>query len=307
MRAGDRRIPSTRHPWPACFSLSRATGRQSKAHGAPLRKTRRGLSLVGPTVTLVGRWRARYRPDNNVPASQNCLMKFAICNETFLDWPFDKAFSFAHKCGYTGIEIAPFTIATDAKEISPSRRAEVRRQAEAADLEVVGLHWLLAKASGYYLTSPTARARANRTIRPRAGHLCRDLGAQSWFSVRRSSGTCCPAYRTSKASNSPPRFSSRHTNARRDRRDPGRRTAGTRRRRLSAHGRRRREAGRNGRLVPLPSAPGLQGNVLASRRRSPRSFAGRRASWPTFTPTTPTAWGRASATSTSCRSSKLSA
>ena len=37
-------------------------------------------------------------------------MKFVICNETFQDWPFDKAFDFARKSGYTGIEFAPFTI-----------------------------------------------------------------------------------------------------------------------------------------------------------------------------------------------------
>ena len=26
-------------------------------------------------------------------------MKFAICNETFQDWPFEKAFAFARECG----------------------------------------------------------------------------------------------------------------------------------------------------------------------------------------------------------------
>jgi sugar phosphate isomerase/epimerase len=104
-------------------------------------------------------------------------MKFAICNETFLDWPFEKAFDFAAACGYTGIEIAPFTMAADAREITASRRVEVRRQADAAGLEVVGLHWLLAKTSGYYLTTPDAAVR-HRTAEyvQELARLCRDLG-----------------------------------------------------------------------------------------------------------------------------------
>ena len=68
-------------------------------------------------------------------------MKFAICNETFQDWPFDKAFAFARECGYTGIEFAPFTISKNVYDISSARRAEVRKQAEDAGLEVVGLTW----------------------------------------------------------------------------------------------------------------------------------------------------------------------
>jgi sugar phosphate isomerase/epimerase len=85
-------------------------------------------------------------------------MKFAICNETFQDWPFDKAFAFAAQCGYTGIEIAPFTMANNVKDIGSATRAEVRRQADAAGLEVVGLHWLLAQTrrSGAGLPSISA-------------------------------------------------------------------------------------------------------------------------------------------------------
>ena len=104
-------------------------------------------------------------------------MKFAICNETFLDWPFDRAFEFARDCGYTGIEIAPFTMAGNARDITAARRTEVRRQAEAAGLEVVGLHWLLAKTEGFYLTSPDPAVR-KRTADYVAdlARLCRDLG-----------------------------------------------------------------------------------------------------------------------------------
>ena len=32
---------------------------------------------------------------------------YAICNETFGDWPFEKAFGVAAECGYQGVEIAP--------------------------------------------------------------------------------------------------------------------------------------------------------------------------------------------------------
>ena len=104
-------------------------------------------------------------------------MNFAICNETFGDWPFDRAFEFARQCGYTGIEIAPFTINADARQISQARRTEVRRQAEAAGLEVVGLHWLLAKTEGCHLTSPDDEVR-RRTADYLAelARLCSDLG-----------------------------------------------------------------------------------------------------------------------------------
>ena len=104
-------------------------------------------------------------------------MKFAICNETFQDWPFEKAFPFAAELGYTGLEIAPFTINVNAYEISPARRAEVRRQADDAGLEIIGLHWLLAKTTGYYLTTLDNAVR-NKTADylGELARLCRDLG-----------------------------------------------------------------------------------------------------------------------------------
>lgn len=106
-------------------------------------------------------------------------MKFAICNETFQDWPLERALAFARDCGYTGVEFAPFTIAKNAYDISPAQRAEVRRQATAAGLEVIGLHWLLAFTEGYYLTSPdpAVRTRTSEYLAELA-RLCRDLGGR---------------------------------------------------------------------------------------------------------------------------------
>ena len=110
-------------------------------------------------------------------------MKFALCNEMFETWNTDQGFDFPRvfeyvkQCGYAGIEIAPFTIEKDASLISATRRAEIRRLAEKIDLEITGLHWLLAKTEGYYLTSPDPAVRQKTAdyflelIR-----LCSDLG-----------------------------------------------------------------------------------------------------------------------------------
>jgi sugar phosphate isomerase/epimerase len=106
-------------------------------------------------------------------------MRLAICNETFQDWPFDKAFAFARQCGYTGIELAPFTIATNARDISAAKRQEIRRQATDAGLEVVGLHWLLAQTEGYYLTTPDAAVRRKTSeYFAELTRLCRDVGGR---------------------------------------------------------------------------------------------------------------------------------
>ena len=105
------------------------------------------------------------------------MFRYAICNETFQDWPFDRAFAFARECGYTGLEIAPFTLARYATDVSPKQREQVRRQAATAGLEIVGLHWLLAKTEGFYLTSPEKIVR-NKTsdYLIELARLCRDLG-----------------------------------------------------------------------------------------------------------------------------------
>mgnify|MGYP001591794571 FL=1 len=103
-------------------------------------------------------------------------MKYAVCNETFQDWPFEKAFSYAREVGYTGIEIAPFTMADYATEVTLEQRATVKQQIKDAGLECVGLHWLLAKTEGFYLTTTDEAVRkATGAYLAELAKLTRDL------------------------------------------------------------------------------------------------------------------------------------
>ena len=105
--------------------------------------------------------------------------RFAICNETFGDWPFEKAFAFSAECGYEGVEIAPFTVSDFVTDVSAEKRRQIRRQAEQAGLEVVGLHWLLARTKGFHLTSPDRDVR-RKTVEylGELARFCADLGGK---------------------------------------------------------------------------------------------------------------------------------
>jgi sugar phosphate isomerase/epimerase len=109
----------------------------------------------------------------------NTPFRYAICNETFGDWPLAKACDFAAECGYSGIEIAPFTLAPLATEVSAGSRGEIRRTIARSGLDCVGLHWLLAKTEGFHVADPDPVVRA-RTIDYLGdlARLCHDLGGR---------------------------------------------------------------------------------------------------------------------------------
>jgi sugar phosphate isomerase/epimerase len=81
-------------------------------------------------------------------------MNFATCNEHFEGWAFDRLCRYIKGIGYDGVELAPFTLAPTITDLGADRRAELRRQAADAGVQIIGLHWLLAGTSGLYLTSP---------------------------------------------------------------------------------------------------------------------------------------------------------
>ena len=104
-------------------------------------------------------------------------MKIAICQELFVDWPWERQCKFIAEVGYQGIELAPFTLAPRMEEVSPARRSELRKQAEGEGLRIIGLHWLLAKTEGLHLTTANDAVReATAGYLVTLGNACADLG-----------------------------------------------------------------------------------------------------------------------------------
>lgn len=67
------------------------------------RPTRRGFLRQGLAASGLGAAAGWLDLSAMVEAAEGPRpFKFAICNETFQDWPFEKAFGLAAECGYTG-------------------------------------------------------------------------------------------------------------------------------------------------------------------------------------------------------------
>jgi sugar phosphate isomerase/epimerase len=87
------------------------------------------------------------------------MIHLGICNELFEGWDFDVVCESVKAIGFDGLEIAPFTLAPRITDVSSDRRRELRSMVEDAGLVTIGLHWLLAKTDGFYLTTPDASVR----------------------------------------------------------------------------------------------------------------------------------------------------
>lgn len=106
-------------------------------------------------------------------------MKFAICNELFDGWRFEDVCAKVAEIGYEGLEVAPFTLAPLAGDVTKEERRRLRRAAEDAGVRIIGLHWLLAKTTGFHLNSPDPEVRRlTSEYLSELVHLCADLGGE---------------------------------------------------------------------------------------------------------------------------------
>ncbi|MBD3672892.1 MAG: sugar phosphate isomerase/epimerase [Planctomycetaceae bacterium] len=104
-------------------------------------------------------------------------MKFAICQELYEDWPWERQCQFSAELGYTGLELAPFTLAEKISDVSAEERQRLRKVAEDHGLQIIGLHWLLAKTEGLHLTTADQGVRdATADYLIQLGEACADFG-----------------------------------------------------------------------------------------------------------------------------------
>ncbi|OHB56331.1 MAG: hypothetical protein A2173_10275 [Planctomycetes bacterium RBG_13_44_8b] len=93
--------------------------------------------------------------------------------------PVAEVCSGAGRLGYPGIEIAPFTLARSAVDVTIKQRKEVRQIIKDHGLETVGLHWLFVGPTGLHLTTPDEAVwRKTRDYMRTLLELCADLGGK---------------------------------------------------------------------------------------------------------------------------------
>jgi D-psicose/D-tagatose/L-ribulose 3-epimerase len=97
-------------------------------------------------------------------------LRFGICNETFGNRSFAAVCHAIKTAGYTGIEIAPYTLSAELREL--------RKIMRDAGLTFIGLHALLSEPAGLHIT--TADAAVRRRSWDHLTHLvdiCSSLGS----------------------------------------------------------------------------------------------------------------------------------
>jgi D-psicose/D-tagatose/L-ribulose 3-epimerase len=95
--------------------------------------------------------------------------RHAMCNEAFEKHSFAYTCDALRKAGYTGIEIAPFTLGENPRAVTPDQRRDCRRTIADSGLTFVGLHWLMVGPKDLHVTAP------DPDIRARGWNHIRDL------------------------------------------------------------------------------------------------------------------------------------
>ncbi len=69
-------------------------------------------------------------------------MKYCICSDTFPGWSVERIFTFAQQTGYQAVELASYSFCDSITDVAAAERRRIREWAEAAGVEIAGLHAL---------------------------------------------------------------------------------------------------------------------------------------------------------------------
>ena len=87
------------------------------------------------------------------------MIRLGICNELFEGWDFGRGLPDGQGARLRRPGDRPVHPRPEDHRRHPGRRRELRAMVEDAGLATIGLHWLLAKTEGFYLTTPDAAVR----------------------------------------------------------------------------------------------------------------------------------------------------
>ena len=110
----------------------------------------------------VGQWLAGCGPKQKQEKAAWAGFKYAMCNESMRELPWEQQCQIIGEAGYKGVEIAAFTLVKEkgVSEISAEQRKAMVQAMKNAGLECVGLHWLLAPPpKGLHFTTPDKAVR----------------------------------------------------------------------------------------------------------------------------------------------------
>ncbi len=113
---------------------------------------------------------------------QERIFKYAFCNEILEDTPWPEQCEIIGRAGYSGVEIAPFTLVENGVgELTPAKRRQMVQDMNNAGIECAGLHWLLmAPPAGLHFTTPDNQVR-QRTVNYLVELIdfCGDMGGEA--------------------------------------------------------------------------------------------------------------------------------
>jgi sugar phosphate isomerase/epimerase len=106
-------------------------------------------------------------------------MRYAICNEHWGSLPFAQTCERIAAAGFEGVEIAPFTLHEDPRELTDHDAITVTKAAKDAGIQVIGLHWILTRPAFLHITTPDATLRRDAAkLGQKLARLCGMIGGK---------------------------------------------------------------------------------------------------------------------------------